>query len=63
MLENTIIRRTEVPKILGISLAQFDRIRSAKDTDFPPAVRLGPQSVGYRVKDIEAWIERRTQVH
>lgn len=50
----TILRRKQVEAVTGLSRSTiYLRI---KEKTFPPAVRLGPNSVGWRVGDIDAFL-------
>ena len=54
-MPNRLIRRPEVEAMTGLSRAAiYARLKA--DT-FPMPVRLGPNSVAWRLSDIEAWIE------
>lgn len=55
-MEN-IIRRTQLPSILGLSIATIDRLRASGQ--FVPDVELGAQAVGFLRSDIEAWLASR----
>lgn len=55
--QQTIIRRTKLPGILGISMATIDRLRKAGD--FPKPVRLGVQAIGFTKKSIDEWLASR----
>lgn len=55
-----VIRRTQLPRMLGISLATIDRLRVKGD--FPAPRRLGEQAVGFLLADIEAWLAARPSV-
>ena len=53
--ERRIIRRDEVSKLTGLARATiYDKV---KDGSFPPPIRLGPRSVGWRLSDIDAWLQ------
>jgi len=52
-----VIRRAELPAILGLSLPTIDRLRASGD--FPPARRLGRQAVGFLKTEVEAWLANR----
>ena len=55
--QQTIIRRTQLPAILGISMATIDRLRAAGT--FPKPIRLGEQAIGFTQNSIDAWIASR----
>ncbi len=49
-----ILRRKQVQTETGLSCTTiYKRIR---DKTFPPAIPLGPKSVGWRRGDIDAWL-------
>lgn len=50
----TILRRKQVEAATGLSRSTiYARVR---DGTFPPSVRLGPRSVGWRAGDIDAFL-------
>ncbi len=50
----TILRRKQVEAATGLSRSTiYARLRAKT---FPPAVRLGPRSVGWRAGDIDAFL-------
>ena len=55
--QETIIRRANLPNILGISLATIDRLRDAGG--FPKPVRLGEQAIGFTRSSIDEWLATR----
>lgn len=55
--QQTIVRRAQLPAILGISIATIDRLRARGD--FPAPRRLGQQAVGFLRSDIDAWLASR----
>lgn len=52
-----VLRKREVCKLLGISLATLDRRRV--QGDFPPPIKLGEQAVGWPMASVQAWIDSR----
>jgi predicted DNA-binding transcriptional regulator AlpA len=52
-----IIRAEHLPLVTGLSTATCWRYRRAGK--FPPAIHLGENSVGFRRRDLEAWLEQR----
>lgn len=52
-----VLTRPEVVKTLGVSIRTFERLEAAGDA--PPKTRLSEGRVGYRLKDVAAWLERR----
>ena len=49
----TLIRVADVCELLGVSVTTVWRWRS--QGAFPEPVKLGPNTVRYRIDDIEAW--------
>lgn len=50
----TILRRKQIEAATGLSKSTiYSRIKAGT---FPPAVRLGPRSVGWRAGDIDAFL-------
>lgn len=52
-----IVRMNELLTILGVSRATINRIRAAGN--FPKPVELGPNSIGFKRDEIDAWIANR----
>ena len=52
-----ILRRKDVEEIVGLSRSTIYKLMSTGA--FPRSIRLGPRAVGWRLPDIEAWIEFR----
>lgn len=55
--QQIIVRRTQLPSVLGLSIATIDRLRHLGD--FPTAIKLGAQAVGFFRADIDAWLASR----
>ena len=53
--ERRIVRREEVSKLTGIARATI--YKKVKDGSFPPPIRLGARSVGWRLSDIDDWLQ------
>ena len=53
-----ILRRKDVETMTGLSRSTIYKLMS--QGTFPKAIRLGPRAVGWRLSDIEVWIESRT---
>ena len=53
-----ILRRKNVEIMVGLSRSTIYKLMS--QGSFPKAIRLGPRAVGWRLSDIEVWIESRT---
>ena len=52
-----ILRRKDVEEIVGLSRSTIYKLMSTGA--FPRSIRLGPRAAGWRLSDIEAWIEFR----
>jgi len=59
--QQIVVRRTELPGILRLSLPTIDRLRA--QGDFPVARRLSRQSICFLRSDIEAWLASRPVVN
>lgn len=59
--QQTVIRRTQLPAILGISMATIDRLRAAGS--FVKPIKLGEQALGFLRSDIDAWLAGRPVMH
>lgn len=55
--ENRILRLREVMRLTGLSKTTI--YRRYRDGTFPRPLKLGPQSVGWRRREILEWIESR----
>ena len=53
--DKTVARINIAAAILGITPKHLHEL--AKRPDFPAKVRLGTNAVGWRVSDLEAWID------
>lgn len=58
-MDSIILRRTQLPALLGLSLATIDRMRAAGN--FPPCVRVGVHAVGFIKADLMAWVATRKE--
>ena len=56
-MSTRIARIKEIAATLGVSTRTIHRWY--KTGSFPPPIRLGPNAVGWRVGDVEAWVEAR----
>lgn len=52
-----VIRFPALRQLTGLSRSTVDRLEKA--LDFPRRVRLGPNSVGWRLDEVQAWIAAR----
>ncbi|MCH1424299.1 MAG: AlpA family transcriptional regulator [Burkholderiales bacterium] len=57
--DKTVARRKLAAAILGITLKHLHQLE--KRSDFPPKIVMGVNAVGWRVADLEAWIETQAQ--
>lgn len=58
--QQTILRMSELPAILGISTATINRLRAAGK--FVKPIRLGEQAIGFKKSEIDEWVENRPLV-
>lgn len=59
-LKNGIIRPAELAEQLNISKSTLWRWRD--DPSFPKAISLGARSIGFLVKDVDAWLMARKKM-
>jgi predicted DNA-binding transcriptional regulator AlpA len=52
-----VLSETELRQALGISEKTFERMRYRGDV--PPKTQISARRVGYRVRDVEQWLDRR----
>ena len=57
---NRIVRPSEAVIITGRSLASI--WRDEKAGTFPPRLRIGENAVGYRLQELQAWLDSREVV-
>ena len=53
--ERRIVRRDEVSKLTGLARATI--YKKINDGSFPPPIRLGARAVGWRMSDIDTWLQ------
>ena len=53
--EHRIVRREEVSQLTGLARATI--YKKVADGSFPPPIRLGTRSVGWRLSDIVTWLQ------
>ena len=53
-----VLRKRTVCSLLGISASTLDRLR-AHGGDFPLAIRLSDQAIGWLTEEIDAWLASR----
>lgn len=59
--QQSIIRPSQLPEIIGLSMATIHRLRAAGE--FVKPVQLGAQAIGFRRADIDAWLASRPVLH
>jgi prophage regulatory protein len=52
-----ILRRKDVESMVGLSRSTIYKLMN--QGLFPKAIRLGPRAVGWRISDIENWINQQ----
>lgn len=58
-MNNTqIIRPTPLQKMLGVSATTLWRLENT-DPDFPKKIRFSARCVGFRLSDVEAYLEKK----
>ena len=56
-MQAKILRRKDVEKMVGLSRSTIYKLMN--QGSFPKAIRLGPRAVGWRISDIENWINQQ----
>ena len=59
MTEAMILRLPAVIKMTGISKSRIYVYMERETDPFPRQIRLGPNSVGWRKSEVEAWLDSR----
>ena len=59
MTEVMILRMSAVVAMTGISRSRIYVFMAREDDPFPKPIRLGPNSVGWRKAEVEAWLDSR----
>jgi predicted DNA-binding transcriptional regulator AlpA len=54
-----VLTRPQTIKTVGVSERTWERLEAAGDV--PPKTRLSEGRIGYRVCDIEAWLDKRRE--
>lgn len=54
-----VLNRSETLKLLGLSDRTWDRLEAAGDT--PIKTRISQNRIGYRVSDLERWLDARRE--
>ena len=55
----SVLRTPDAAKYIGLSPSTLTKMRLRGGDDTPPFVKLGSRSVGYRVTDLDSWVEAR----
>jgi predicted DNA-binding transcriptional regulator AlpA len=55
-----VLTRRETIKCIGVDERTFDRLEAAGDA--PPKTQLSKRRIGYRLTDIDAWLNGRSRV-
>jgi predicted DNA-binding transcriptional regulator AlpA len=55
-----VLTRRETIKCIGVDERTFDRLEAAGDA--PPKTQLSKRRIGYRLTDIDAWLNARRRV-
>ena len=56
-MQAQILRRKDVENMVGLSRSTIYKLMN--QGLFPKAIRLGPRAVGWRISDIENWINQQ----
>lgn len=60
-IDPLVYRAGHAAELLGVSRTTLWRLRK-EDATFPPAVRIGAGSVGFRGDELRAWLRSREEV-
>jgi prophage regulatory protein len=55
--ENRVVSETAAAEFLGLSVDTLRRV--CMRGEGPPRLRLSPRRVGYRLRDLDAWLNER----
>jgi predicted DNA-binding transcriptional regulator AlpA len=55
-----VLTRRETIKCIGVDERTFDRLEAAGDA--PPKTQLSKRRIGYRLTDIDMWLNARRRV-
>lgn len=58
-MHSQILRRKEVEIMIGLSRSTIYKLMS--EGTFPKAIRLGQRAVGWRLSEINDWIDERAE--
>jgi prophage regulatory protein len=56
-MQAKILRRKDVETMIGLSRSTIYKLMN--QGTFPKAIQLGPRAVGWRISDIEDWIDQQ----
>ena len=59
MNDAQILRMRDVVRLTAISRSRIYVAMGREDDPFPRPIRLGPNSVGWRKAEVEAWLDSR----
>jgi predicted DNA-binding transcriptional regulator AlpA len=54
-----VLSRPETIRLVGVSERTWERLEAAGDV--PPKIRLSEGRIGFRVSDIDAWLDARRE--
>ena len=54
-----IIRPRSLPAVVGVSRTTIWRLERELNSNFPKRVKLSAGAVGYRMSEVQAWLEVR----
>ncbi len=57
---NTIARPKAAARHIGVSISTLYRWERERP-DFPRRIKLGPRASGWRLADLESWLERQAR--
>lgn len=58
--QERIIRKSELSRMLGLSHPTI--WRKVKDGELPAPIRLGKNSIGWKLSEVNAWLDSRERV-
>jgi len=56
-MHSKILRRKDVEAMIGLSRSTIYKLIS--EDMFPKPIKLGPRAVGWRLSDVEIWLDTR----
>ena len=59
LMTKQIFRRPDVEKLVGLSRSTLYAMMA--EGSFPKPIRLGKRAVGWRVADLQRWLETRSE--